>query len=73
MFLAKTDASKVYSLSEVGAKEQRRLADTPRTVIVACIVQDGFAYWMHVGDSRLYVIRQGRIVHRTRVAPNCDR
>jgi serine/threonine protein phosphatase PrpC len=46
--------------------EKRRLSDTPRTVLVACLVQDGVAYWMHVGDSRLYVIRQGRIVHRTR-------
>ena len=46
--------------------EQRRLSDTPRTVIVACIVQDGHVYWMHIGDSRLYLIRQGRIVHRTR-------
>jgi len=46
--------------------EKRRLSDTPRTVLVACLVQDGHAYWMHVGDSRLYLIRQGRIVHRTR-------
>ena len=46
--------------------EKRRLSDTPRTVFVACLVQDGHAYWMHVGDSRLYLIRQGRIVHRTR-------
>ena len=45
---------------------KRGLADTPRTVLVACIVQDGHAYWMHVGDSRLYLIRQGSIVHRTR-------
>ena len=45
---------------------KRGLADTPRTVLVACIVQDGHAYWTHVGDSRLYLIRQGRIVHRTR-------
>src|SRR5258705_13870429 len=46
--------------------EKRRLSDTPRTVLVACLVQDGQAYWMHIGDSRLYLIRQGRIVHRTR-------
>ena len=46
--------------------ERRRLDDTPRTVLVACIVQDGLAHWMHVGDSRLYLIRDGRIVHRTR-------
>ena len=46
--------------------QRRNLPDTPRTVLVACIVQDGQAFWMHVGDSRLYLIRQGRIVHRTR-------
>jgi serine/threonine protein phosphatase PrpC len=46
--------------------ESRELSDTPRTVLVACIVQDGMAYWTHVGDSRLYLVRDGRIVHRTR-------
>ena len=46
--------------------ERRGLSDSPRTVIVACVVQDGYAYWTHVGDSRLYLMREGRIVHRTR-------
>jgi PPM family protein phosphatase len=46
--------------------ERRSLPDSPRTVIVACLVQDGYAYWTHVGDSRLYLVREGRIVHRTR-------
>jgi PPM family protein phosphatase len=46
--------------------ERRGVTDTPRTVLVACIVQDGHAYWTHVGDSRLYLIRDGRIVTRTR-------
>jgi PPM family protein phosphatase len=46
--------------------EKRRLPDTPRTVLVACIIQDGHAYWTNVGDSRLYLIRDGRIQHRTR-------
>jgi PPM family protein phosphatase len=46
--------------------KKNRLADTPRTVIVACVVQDGHACWAHVGDSRLYLIRRGRIVVRTR-------
>ena len=46
--------------------ERRGLPDSPRTVIVACVVQDGHAYWTHVGDSRLYLVREGRIVHRTR-------
>jgi serine/threonine protein phosphatase PrpC len=46
--------------------ERRQLSDTPRTVLVACVVQDGTAYWTHVGDSRLYIVRGGRILHRTR-------
>ena len=46
--------------------ERRGLSDTPRTVLVSCIVQDGMAYWTHVGDSRLYIVRDGRILHRTR-------
>ena len=46
--------------------ERRGLPDTPRTVVVACVVQNGHAYWTHVGDSRLYLVRGGRIVHRTR-------
>jgi len=45
---------------------KRRLDDTPRTVLVACVVQDGHAYWTNVGDSRLYLLREGRILHRTR-------
>ena len=46
--------------------ERRGLDDTPRTVLVACVVQDGVAHWLHIGDSRLYLIRDGRILHRTR-------
>ena len=42
------------------------VSNSPRTTIVACLVQDGYAFWSFVGDSRLYVIRDGRIVTRTR-------
>jgi serine/threonine protein phosphatase PrpC len=42
------------------------LPDVPRTVIVACVVQDGYAYWAHVGDCRLYLVRDGRIMVQTR-------
>ena len=42
-----------------------RLSDTPRTTIVACLVQDGKAWWAHCGDSRLYWLRSGRILART--------
>ena len=44
----------------------RGLRETPRTVLVACVVQDGYAYWSHVGDSRLYLIRRGRVAMRTK-------
>ena len=46
--------------------QRQGLGDSPRTTVVACLVQDGYAYWSFVGDSRLYVIRDGRIVTRTR-------
>lgn len=38
----------------------------PRTTCVACLVQNGYAYWAHVGDSRLYHFRDGRLLKRTR-------
>jgi serine/threonine protein phosphatase PrpC len=44
----------------------RGLLETPRTTCVACIVQDGIAHWAHVGDSRLYHIRDGRIITQTK-------
>ena len=42
------------------------LSESPRTTIVACVVQGGAAYWAHVGDSRLYWIRAGDVVAQTR-------
>jgi serine/threonine protein phosphatase PrpC len=44
----------------------RGLPDAPRTVLVACVVQDGWMHWAHVGDCRLYLFRKGRIHARTR-------
>ena len=38
----------------------------PRATCAACIIQDGSAYWAHVGDSRIYLIRGGKVVLRTR-------
>jgi len=42
------------------------LLDTPRTTLVACVMQGREAYWAHCGDSRLYFVRDGRLVARTR-------
>jgi serine/threonine protein phosphatase PrpC len=38
----------------------------PRATCAVCLVQDGGAYWAHVGDSRIYQLRDGRIQVRTR-------
>ncbi len=46
-------------------RAEHTLPEAPRTTLVACIVQQGVAIWAHVGDSRLYLIRGGRIVERT--------
>lgn len=42
------------------------LPETPRTTIVACLIQHNTAYWAHCGDSRLYWMRNGQILARTR-------
>ncbi|MDH3689730.1 MAG: serine/threonine-protein phosphatase [Gammaproteobacteria bacterium] len=39
--------------------------DLPRTTCVVCLVQDGYAYWGHVGDSRLYHFRGKQLQART--------
>jgi serine/threonine protein phosphatase PrpC len=56
---------RVHVMLERQARK-RGLPETPRTVIVACVVQNGYAYWSHVGDSRLYLVRKGRVLTRTR-------
>jgi PPM family protein phosphatase len=38
----------------------------PRATTAVCLVQDGAAFWAHIGDSRVYHLRQGKIVERTR-------
>jgi serine/threonine protein phosphatase PrpC len=46
--------------------EVRGLLETPRTTCVACVVQDSVACWAHVGDSRLYHVRDGRVHAQTK-------
>ena len=45
---------------------EKGMLDTPRTTVVAVVVQDGTAHWVHCGDSRLYLVRGGKLVTRTR-------
>ena len=45
---------------------ERALIDTPRTTIVAAVLQGNAAYWAHCGDSRLYLVRGDKLIARTR-------
>ena len=45
---------------------QKALIDTPRTTVVACVLQGNSAYWAHCGDSRLYLVRGDKLIARTR-------
>jgi serine/threonine protein phosphatase PrpC len=38
----------------------------PRATCAICIVQEGTAWWAHMGDSRIYLLRDGAIRRRTR-------
>lgn len=45
---------------------EKGMMDTPRTTLVAAVVQAGSVTWVHCGDSRLYLVRQGELLTRTR-------
>jgi serine/threonine protein phosphatase PrpC len=38
----------------------------PRATCAVCLVQDGSSFWAHVGDSRIYQLREGKVAARTR-------
>ena len=44
---------------------EKNMLECPRTTCVACIVQNGVAFWAHAGDSRLYVLRGGKLIAAT--------
>lgn len=46
-------------------RAEHSLPEAPRTTVVAAVIQQGIVTWAHVGDSRLYLIRGGRIIDRT--------
>ncbi len=41
------------------------MRDAPRTTCVVCVIQDNIAYWAHVGDSRLYLLRNQKVSMKT--------
>ena len=38
----------------------------PRATCALCLVQEGGAYWAHIGDSRIYQLRNGKVLSRSR-------
>lgn len=42
------------------------LEQRPRATCAICLVQEGSAYWAHLGDSRVYHLRAGNVHVRTR-------
>ena len=45
---------------------EKQYTETPRTTVAAAVVQDGKLWTAHAGDSRVYLFRKGKLVHRTR-------
>jgi serine/threonine protein phosphatase PrpC len=64
LFLSKALTNAHHAIIDYG--QEHALQDSPRTTCVACVVQSNVAYWAHAGDSRLYVIRGGRVTAQTR-------
>jgi serine/threonine protein phosphatase PrpC len=42
------------------------LEQRPRATCALCLVQQGASWWAHVGDSRIYHLRAGALIARTR-------
>ncbi|GAB4171134.1 MAG: hypothetical protein OHK0026_01790 [Rhodocyclaceae bacterium] len=64
MFLSKALVNAHHAILDYAT--DRLNDESPRTTCVACLIQDGRAYWAHTGDSRLYLIRAGKVVTQTR-------
>ncbi len=38
----------------------------PRATCAVCLVQEGGSFWAHIGDSRIYQVRNGAVLSRSR-------
>jgi PPM family protein phosphatase len=50
----------------VGIGTHLPMEQRPRATAAVCVVQDGTAWTAHVGDSRVYHLRAGKVLSRTR-------
>ncbi len=69
-FLALAILQAHNAIQRIGHEHKPKLQ--PRTTCAACLVQDGYAYWAHVGDSRLYHFRGGHLRSRTQDHTNVE-
>lgn len=45
---------------------EKGMLDSPRTTLVAALIERNNMHWVHCGDSRLYIVRDGELLTRTR-------
>jgi PPM family protein phosphatase len=38
----------------------------PRATCAICLIQESGSYWAHIGDSRIYHVRDGKVLRRSR-------
>ncbi len=50
----------------VGLGQDLAVDFRPRATCAVCLVQEGGAYWAHIGDSRIYQVRDGTVLSRSR-------
>ncbi|MBF0220229.1 MAG: serine/threonine-protein phosphatase [Gammaproteobacteria bacterium] len=50
----------------IATQQQQPELVSMRSTLVILIVKEGLASWAHVGDVRLYLLRQGEILHQSR-------
>jgi serine/threonine protein phosphatase PrpC len=50
----------------VGLGEDLAVDFRPRATCAICLVQEGGSFWAHIGDSRIYQVRNGRVLNRSR-------
>jgi len=63
-FLTRSLANAHDALVTLGHSQD--LDAKPRATCAICLVQKGIAYWSHLGDSRVYHLRDGVVLERTR-------
>jgi serine/threonine protein phosphatase PrpC len=64
LFLADAIGRAHDAVSAIG--EGRSVEHKPRATCAICLVLGSDAWWGHVGDARVYLLRDGRVLERTR-------